>query len=256
MATFSHFDISNLNNYGGVTLAVPFHTNAKRRHPIIGSIHGRRNIVSNFANPSNMEPIRGGDMLCAIPTVAGTVSESSAEMMQQDDSSSFLSTSSNVSWFTQAQDACHHKMENEDHHLIHRTLHERNNYKVNDRAVAAAGPIPSTHHQGTGINFSTCTQPMPFIPLQDTFSTINHTRDAQRWNQQHQQELMANRSMINKNAASELISLCRNNNTLEFFSICTKIGFMLLACFSSCEMTKSRWGLLIICCMLFFKTPS
>jgi hypothetical protein len=250
MATFSHFDISNLNNNGGVSLALPFHTNTKR-HPTNGSVHGRRNIVSNFANPCCMEPIRGGDMLCTMPTAAGTVSESCAEMIQQDDAPWFLSTSSNVSWFADAQDACHYKMENEDHHLIDVPLHERNNNKVNDRAVA-----PSAQHQGTGITFSTSTQPMPFIPLQDPFSTIHHIRDAQRWYQQHQQELVVNRSMTNKNAASELFSLCHNNNTLEFLSVCTKIGFMLLACFSSCEMTRSRWGLLIMCCMLFFKTPS
>ena len=45
------------------------------------------------------------------------------------------------------------------------------------------------------------------------------------------------------------------DNAGETLSTLIKIGFILLTCFSSCEMTKGRWRLLLLCCVLFFKTP-
>jgi hypothetical protein len=104
--------------------------------------------------------------------------------------------------------------------------------------------FPSIKHKRTDMNVSIGTQTVSFIPFQDPLSAS-----------QYNAKTINRRAFIDQNAAREFLSLCCNSNTFDFISICTKVGLMLLACFSSCEMTKSRWGILILCCTLFFKTP-
>jgi len=238
MASFSHSGVHNPSSN-----RMAFSVSPLRENDIIMK-HPRNddytaNTEGSLARPTSTEPCRGGDILCTLPSVGGAMSKSPVgmETMHQECIAFLTKQVQGEFYYAMERDRSGNGSVTGHNSWTPQTWYEPNN---GDGATT----FPSIKHRRTDMNVFTGTQPVPFIPFQDSFSVS-----------QYNAKTINRRAFIDQNAAREFLSFCCSNNTYEFFSICTKVGLMLLACFSSCEMTKSRWGILILCCTLFFKTP-
>lgn len=233
MASFSNFGVHNPRSSRKAFSAIPHLQNdIEMRYP--------RN--NDFSRPTLIESCRGGDMLCKLSSAGGALSENhiGIDAMYQH-GFEFLTT--------QAPGEFHNAVEidrtNDCSGMGHGSWVPATRYEQkNDGSIA----LPSINNIGSELRVSPGTQPVSFIPFQDLFSTSQCSHlTAKTINQ---------RAFLYQNTALGFLSLCHGSNTSEFLSMCTKIGLLLLACFSSCEMTKGRWGILVLCCTLLFKTPS
>lgn len=237
MAPFSHFGVPNPSSSRKAFSAIPLPQSDITRNGDCSL-----NIGGNFARPPMIESCRGGDMLCKLSSAGGALSESPIGIdAMHHDGFEFLTT--------QAPGEFHYAVEidrtNNCSEIGHDSWIPETGYEQeNDGSIA----FPSINYKGSEMNVSTDTQPVSFIHFQDPFSTTQCSHLTAK--------TMNRRAFLYQNTALGFLSLCHSNNTSEFLSICTKVGLLLLACFSSCEMTKSRWGILVLSCTLLFKTPS
>jgi len=217
--------------------------------------------------------------------VCTTPAKSSKEKRDSDSSSVFM-YGGNVSWFAQdrgfdnysapriieEQPPSYHQrnsfIDREDHYALKSSGDNVGAVAVADPALYVEEATPTTTSLvNPGTNFSTISSPLSFTSFQDPFCSMTQNRNVRKRPYQQRQHPLLQReetsrkpsssAAINRGNEVDMLSpLCRTENTLELLSIGTKIGFLLLACFSSCEMTVGRWSMLIICCALFFRTPS
>ena len=237
--------------------------------------------VAQFRDPACTPPVfRGGGMVCT--TSAKPVSKDKEKMGSESSIASMYGD--NVSWFPQdrgyysaprtieEQPPSYHQrnsfIDREDQYAFKSSNGNMGAVAVADPALYLEEATPMTASLiDPRTTFSTMPSPFSFTSFQDPFCSMTRNRNARKIPYQKRQDHLLQReetlrkpsssAAINRGNEVDMLSLlCRTENTLELLSIGTKIGFLLLACFSSCEMTVGRWSMLIICCALFFRTPS